>query len=309
MENWGIIAGIGRRAYIQNNGPKPYEKEFKMLRKLCFALLLIGILNINPVMADYDPRFKIEIPDSVKALDSPLDLKNFINSENPKDRIVACKRLGQIKGKSAYNLLVEAFNNEAGDPSIEAPRGVKYYAPLNIARTGVPQAEDFLKELSTKLAGQIEAIPQGFVSTDIISALEGSFNGLLELGTGSSIDFLHEVFNNERYYWLIRQIAHMNISRYELKRSDYATASDTTDFLLDIFMKAGGEEAMYDSTGNIDVNFILRSSSKFLLYDYSNTILPYLSNYILQLKSDDPMLPMLRKMETNMINNPPWDTE
>jgi hypothetical protein len=305
----GIIAGIGQPEFIPNSGAKPYREEFEMVRNLGLSLLITGIFNLNLVMADYDPRFKIEIPDSVMALNSASDLKSFISSKNPLDRIVACKRLGQIKGETAYNLLVEAFNNEPGDPSIEAPRGVKYYAPLNIARTGVPQAEDFLKELSARLAGQIEAIPRGFVSTDIISALDGSFNGLLELGTDSSIDFLQGVFNNKGYYWLIRRLAYINILKYELKRNEYATASDTTDYLLDIITKAGGEEAMYDTTGNIDPNFILHSSSKFLLYKYSNTILPYLSNYILHLKPDDPMLPKLRKMETNMINNPTSDVE
>ena len=280
-----------------------------MLRKLYISSFLIAIFGLNPVMADYDSHLKIEIPDSVSVMVSPSDLENLARSENPLDRIVACKRLGQIKGESAYRLLVEAFNNEPGRPVIEAPRGVKYFALVNIAKTGVPEAEKFLKKVSTHLAGQIEIIPQGFVPVDIITALEGAFDGLLDLGTDSAINYLKGIFNNERYYWMIRQLAHINILRYELKKGDYTTASDTTDFLLNLLTRAGSKIALYDSAGNFDVNYILNGSSGFLLFEYRRTTLPYLSDYFLQLDADDPMLPLLKQMETDMINNPTKNLE
>ncbi len=279
------------------------------MRILCSVLFLIAIIGLNPVIADYDDNQRIEIPDSVLVLTSPSDLENFIKSQSPIDRIVACKRLGQIKGESAYHLLVEAFNNEPGSAAIEGPRGVKYYALVNIARTEVPEAEEFLKRISSQMAGQIETIPQGFVSNDLIVALEGAFDGLLLLGTDSAVDYLEEVFNNERYYWLIRQLAYVNILRYDLRKGDYGTASDTTDFLLDIFTQAGSKIAMYDSSGNFNVNYILNGSSGYLLFEYRATALPYLSDYILHLAPNDPMLPRLRKLETDMINNPPRDLE
>ncbi len=281
----------------------------RIMAVMSFCSIAITFLSPGNSQADFDSHLKIEIPDSVSFLVSSSDLENFIRSENPIDRIVACQRLGQIKGESAYHLLVEAFNNEPGRPAIEAPRGVKYYALINIAKTEVPEVEDFLKKVSTHLAGQIEIIPQGFVPVDIITALEGAFDGLLDLGTDSAINYLKGIFNNERYYWMIRQLAHMNILRYELKKGDYATASDTTNFLLNLHTKAGSKIALYDSTGNFDVNYILNGSSGFLLFEYRRTTLPYLSDYILQLDADDPMLPLLKQMETDMINNPPRNLE
>ena len=276
-----------------------------MPRKIFIFSFLIAIVGLNPVMADYDSHFKIEIPDSVSAIVTSSEMRDFINSDSPLDRIVACQRLGQIKGKSAYRLLVETFNNESGRPVIEAPRGVKYYALLNIANTGVPDAENYLKTISTQLAEQVETIPRGFVSVDIMDAIAGSFDGLLELDTNSAIDYLKRVFDNEKYYWMIRQMAHMNTLRNELKKGVYATASDTTEFLLNLITQSGSKITMYDSTGSINVNFILNGSSGYLLFEYGRTTLPHLRDYILNLDPDDPMLPALRQLETDMTSNPP----
>lgn len=276
----------------------------RVLKTLMGAV--VAVVAAATAVADVDPDFSYEIPAYIKSISNAQGLTQYLNSKSSIERITACIRLGEIGGDDAIDLLVDAFEKE---PHGSAAEAVKFQALTSIGKIGGARAEALLKQIARDYSKNVSDSTQVFGFEDSLAALSGALEGLYFIGSSSAEAFIDSIFNNGTYYWFVRYLAYINILRYDLRKGDYATASDTADFLLDILTQAGGKTAMYDSSGNFNVNFILSGGSGYLLFEYRATALTYLSDYILHLDAHDPMLPLLKKMETDMMSNPPSDLE
>jgi hypothetical protein len=279
------------------------SKEIKMIRIL-ITVIAFTILSL-PVEADFDPSVRPSIPDSLISISTVDKLLPYVHSGDETDRIAACMKLGEIGGLEAFQILVEIFEKEPFRPGIELPNGVRYYSLMAMGKIGVPEAESFLINIATEYSSHIDFSPKIHISADSFTVIQGAFDGLLELGTGSAIKFLESVYENDNFFWQIRTMAYTNILKYELKDKKYAATSDTSNLLLSLLTESDSQASLFDKEGNIDENYITQASTRFLLYNYRSSTLPFISEYILELPAGDPILPILRKLESNMTNNIP----
>jgi len=111
-------------------------------------LLLIGITN---VYAGMYPRGyfqwvkgEFEIPDEIKKVTTATELKPFLDSNREFTRMAAVRRLGEIEGSKAIDLLIKRFEQEPIYRDRERFPLVKLEIVRTLGRIGTEQAKSAL---------------------------------------------------------------------------------------------------------------------------------------------------------------------
>jgi len=272
----------------------------KAIRRL--LILISALFLISITYADIDFKYVYTIPEYMGAIINPDDLRPYIASDSVEVRIKACVRLGEIKNNSSFELLKEAFEKEPYQAGSEVPNAVRYYSLISIGKINVSQSENYLKEVARK---HMKAKYDLNTSGDSIMVIYGALEGLFKINSKSSVAFIDSVFGNENFDWMVRYQAHIFLTKSILKSYEYKSASDTANFLITALSSNIGNDKMWTEAGEINVNFITSGSYKVVLYEYGETLHPYLTDYINGLSLDNPAKPVFERIRNDIISNLP----
>jgi len=272
-----------------------------MIKLKSIVTLISCTVIAATVLGDVDPEFSYETPEYIKSISTAKALRQYVYSQNTLDRITACIRLGEIGGEASIQILIEAFNKE---PHGSAAEAVKFHALLSIGKIGGARAEKFLTEIAMNYSENINNSTQAFGIKDSLAALRGSFQGLYEIGSSSTIAALDSIFKNQNYYWFVRSLANLQLLKHELRNDSIRTASDSALSLMARLRNLGGPYKQFNPNGKINEGFMVQNNIFYLIYQYRNITLPYLKEFIVELDINDPGIPSLEKLKDDMESNP-----
>jgi hypothetical protein len=271
---------------------------------LCVTIALLAI-GYSPAAGDVFLSQDTAIPDSVKSIENAQSLQKYIDSKLESDRVAACIRLGEIGGRDSYELLLETFENEPVKGDMDSYMGVKYYSLASMGRTGIDEAQDYLIEMAWEYSAHLQPLSPYSEVNDSLSVIEGALEGLYQFGSPTAIACLDSIFQSEEYYWLVRSRANLMLLKYELRNDSISTSSDTARFLINRLDKSGGPFGQFESDGSISRGFIVQNNIFSMVYDLKAITLPYLTDFVSGLSDDDPRIASLKRLMTDMENNPP----
>jgi hypothetical protein len=272
------------------------------MRKPIMVILSLLILSSYPKADIFETR-RIERPNIIMEYSDPDSLVALLNCSDESVKVAACKRLGEIGEKRNLNDLYSAFQKEIYRDGIDLPYGIKYYAPISMANIGGRDAEEMIKGIASGHLIKTRRVDL-FSTRDTIAALSGSFFALSKIASISAHAYLDSVFEDRQAYWFIRSLANLNAIRIELAKDSLATKADTAQLLMSRLDSLGGPHRQFDDKGEINDVFIKAHNIRLLIYEFRGWITPFLNDYIDSLSQNDPKLPSILQLQTNIERNP-----
>jgi hypothetical protein len=242
----------------------------------------------------------VELPPYIQAITKSDSLNIYLNSQQAKDKIAACIRLGEIGDENDINKLIFIVNNDPYLNSIDVVSQLRYYSILSIGKIGGSKAETFLRKLIDTISFKIKAGTNSFTRADSLNTVVAAIEGLSESGIISNKLFLDSVFNNNENNWLVRSRANLSSLKIEFKNNtSLKNANDTSQFLISKWRNVPWETTQF-STQGVNVDYLVRINIETLLYDYRSSTLPYLIAYEKTMNPLDPRTETLKKLIRKM---------
>jgi hypothetical protein len=232
-----------------------------MFKILFIQIMLIAAYNTQLKADLIDNQIEL-MPDYILKCTNNDSLIALLDRGNDLERVSACVRMGEIGSKIFYRPLLNAFENEKYRAGLDRPYGVKYYSLLSIEKIEKAQSEELLINISKRHLLNITRPDIDFIG-DTMQVIYASFEALERIGSNSAQRYLDSISSCENIYWDIRAYANLSSMRINLADQKYATKSDTSQFLFTKLDSVGGPHRQFDSSGNINMSFIVADNIGF----------------------------------------------
>jgi hypothetical protein len=168
------------------------------------------------------------MPDSIQTINNPENLEPFLINHIEGYRVWGIFRLGQIGSEPDIDRLLQLYETEPYRPPVGTPHGlsdgVKYHSIIAISNIGGPRA-----------LSEVLNIAEGYGTTqdsDSSITLRAICHALGRFSGDESYDKLRNYYENVNLDRIVREIALSRIYLHDLRNPDYATPSDSVEYLF-----------------------------------------------------------------------------
>ena len=103
------------------------------MRTVFYFLIIVMLCSYSHSSADAIDPLLVQWPDYIMKIQRPDSLVPYLSSKMEIERCAACIRIGELRDKKYFIVLLSAFNKEESRPGLDLSYGVKYYSLIGLA--------------------------------------------------------------------------------------------------------------------------------------------------------------------------------
>jgi hypothetical protein len=259
-----------------------------MKKKICAIWILVVIAGVSLCIADLPPvGDSVKMPAELAAINKAADLAKYLKNPDETIRVAAVKRLAEIGGADAIQLIIQFYESEPYRSGMDLPDGVKREALIALGALGGERAKaQVLKTLkATVAAGPTVRAHESDrreikYDAEYRQIVTGALEALSTFDDADAQQAIADTFANENLHWYIRQFAQrVNVQR-EMKTKGVTSLENKVHYLVRQLTGSGVGEGAWAPGGGKTVEALKNGALQDILADLGPRAIPYLESEI-----------------------------
>lgn len=262
---------------------------------ICLCLLFFLLSGVS------SPKFAARntqkpIPPEIKRIDVVKDLIPYLDSESQTTRIFAVRRLGEIGGPEAINLLIKTFEKEPYLKGLGLPPGVHGEVLISLGKINLPASKNKILSILKYYIDRGPNVkgPYHYYDSIYCHILREGMNALSNWKDEESSRVFLEIFLNKSLNVSAREEAYAHYLELKLIKDRKITPKAKCDYLLDILLKSNiSTNTWYIPKGQMvgtkPMEAIKNGAIEILLKKTGGPALPYLTAKLQLLPKSDSL--------------------